>query len=107
MENHIIDAVLTFLGITGTGVAGYAIRAIVKYIINRHIQMLALQAVHYAEDVYKAGGGDLKLKHACDWLSRMLKRHHIKVDEAEIEGAVRAAYTIFIKTAEKELKKDA
>ena len=107
MENHIIDAVLTLLGVAGTGIFGYAARAIVKYIISKHIQVLALQAVHYAEDAFSAMGGEVKLKNACEWLSSMLNKYHIKIDEAEIEGAVRAAYTIFVQAAEKELKKEA
>lgn len=104
MEQQIVTGLMAFLGIAGTGIMGYIARAVVKFIIQKHLEAVALQSVHYAEDACKFLSGSGKLKEACEWVSNRMKKYHIKIDEAQIEGAVRAAYQICVKTADKELK---
>lgn len=105
MENHIIDAVLTLLGVGATGFIGYVCRAIVKFVVSKHIAGLAKEAVRFAEDAYKKYQGDTKLKHACQWLSDELAHYHIKVSENRIEGAVRAAYNEIVVDINKDYEK--
>lgn len=104
MEQHIIEAVLTALGAIATGVIGYVARAIVKFVISKHLTLIATEAVHFAEDAFKGLGGDKKLDEACKWVAARFKKYHIKIDEAQIKGAVRSAYNKLKKDIQKDLK---
>jgi len=106
MEQHIIEAVLTALGAIATGVIGYVARAIVKFVISKHLTLLATEAVHFAEDMFKGfnGHGEQKFDEACDWVSDRLKKIHIKLSKEEIEFYVRSAYNKLKKDVKEDLK---
>jgi len=40
----------------------------------------------------------------CEWVSARFKKYHIKIDEAQIESAVRSAYNRVKKDVQKDLK---
>lgn len=92
MEQHIIDAVLAAMGVAGTGILGYLVRAVVMFIVSKHLETLARQAVHFAEDAYKELGGADKLEAASEWVAKRLRKLHIKIDAEDVREAVQGAY---------------
>jgi|GEM_PF-5157172 len=60
MEQHIIEAVWTALGIIVTSIVGYIAKALIKFIMSKHLELLAQEAVHFAEDAFKHFGGEKK-----------------------------------------------
>lgn len=81
----VIGAVFTFLG-------GNVAKEVAKYLVSNHLDKLALQAVHMAEDYYKKFKGETKFRHAVEFVAKRLKKLHINIDEDDIESAVSSAY---------------
>lgn len=82
----IIGGVFTFLG-------GDVAKKIGKYLVTNHIDKIAFEGVHMAEDYFKKFSGQTKFKHATEYVAKRLKKLHIKgVDAGDIESAVSSAY---------------
>lgn len=108
MEQHIIEAVLSLLGVVGTGLLGYVANVVARFLLSKHLEVLAVQAVRYAADAYHQFSGETRLRHACSWVVEQINRTPFKffhVTESQVEGFVRAAYNLLAEDLKKNLAK--
>lgn len=106
MLDEIVKYIGAALGAGLLALVGYVGKQVVNYVISNHLEKLAVQAVNFAEDAYAEFDGADKLEAASKWVSKRLRKFHIKIDADDIEEAVQSAYTRFKKQLHEKVKED-